>query len=341
MPDINNYIDGAKSRASVVRLRTWTLTLAILVCLGFYLVVSVTTKQAISWIDFALLSIMQIVVYSIYFPDGDLYGQRSPRYLSNKKAYNEKAADINKNKQISQLREYCKYEFEERKKAHILNQCGILGITLEELDTLKQKTEDEIEKIESIVVKYLENGEEREKIVTFSKKKKKILKKLLFEPIPVEENHPETIMSAVENKRNKAIRDGSVSYKTLSYVKKVIKAVVIGGIFAYIGYKAKDGFGIAEIVTMCMYVTTMFSTAVMAYAAGENCSKVYKATFYLELANFIDGFTEWLIKNSPSITKEESVIVMQQDFQPFLTEENKEPESLKEQHIEDKTSVER
>ena len=346
MSEVDKYLEKARARASVVRLRTWTLTIAILLCLLFYLVVSVTTKQKINWIDFALLSIVQIVIYSIYFPDGDLYGQRDSRYVNNKKAYNLKASNINKNKQITQLREYCKVEFEERKKTYILNQCGFLGITLEELELLKQKTESEIDALTSLSVKYLEKGEEKEKLIIFSKRKKRILKRLLFKPIPIEENFPETIMSAIESRGNKAIRDGSVTYKAISYTKKVIKAVVIGGIFAYIGYTVKDGFGIAQIVAVSMYITTMFTTAVMAYSAGENCSKIYKATFYLELANFIDGFSEWLDRTSPHIETQQITIHMAepiekpiQQAEPIIHAEPIEEEKLTE--VEEIEEIER
>ena len=116
---------------------------------------------------------------------------------------------------------------------------------------------------------------------------------MIFKELPVEPNHPETIMSAVENNGTKAVKDGSVAYKTHSYIRKALQAVVIGGIFAYIGYTVRDGIGIAEIAQIFMYLTSLFSTAVMSFSSGETCSKVYKSHFYVDLVNFIDGFNEW------------------------------------------------
>lgn len=135
----NKYIDGTKQRLHIVRLRTWGVTLAIMVALIFYFLVNVTTKQAINWVDFVLLCTVQIVCHSLYFPDGDLYGQKDETFLSNKNNYNDKAEAINQNKNISRLREYCKIEYEERKKRYIANECAIIGITEEELELLKQK----------------------------------------------------------------------------------------------------------------------------------------------------------------------------------------------------------
>lgn len=293
MAEENKYLNATKNRLTTVRLRTWTLTLAIVVSLIFYLLVNVTTKQEVNWVDFILLCTLQIVVYSLYFPDGDLFGQKDNAFISNKKAYNEKATEINQQKQIAKLREYCKAEYEERKQRYILNELGKLEMTQEELELLKEKTEKEIKELDYFEVKEKVNGEEKSKLIFFSKYKKKILYNLLFKPLPIEENHPETIMSAVENDGNKAIKDGSIAYKTQSYIRKVLMAVVVGGVFAYIGYTVRDGFGWVEIVSICMYLTTLFTTAVMAFTSGETCSKVYKSHFYLDLANFIDGFNEW------------------------------------------------
>lgn len=289
----NEFVSSTKQRVQTVRLRTWTLTLAILISLALYILVNVTTKQSINWIDFALLCTMQIIVHSIYFPDGDLFGQKDKAFINNKTAYNLKASDINEKKEIASLREYCNYEFEERKERYVANQCGLIGITLDELELLKQHDEKYILELEKFETREIVDGKEKSRLIFFSKKKRKILYDLIFKPLPVEKNHPETIMSAVENNGNKAIRDGSISYKAHSYIRKVLTAVVVGGIFAYIGYTIRDGFGFAQVVQICMYITTLFTTAVMAFTSGETCSKVHKSHFYLDLANFIDGFNEW------------------------------------------------
>ena len=298
MRESENFKRATKQRVETIRLRTWTLTLAILISLALYLLVNVTTKQSINWIDFVLLCTMQIIVHSLYFPDGDLFGQKDTAFINNKSAYNEKASEINEKKEIANLRKYCNYEFEERKQRYIQNQCGLIGITLEELELLKQHDEKYILELQSFETKEIVNGEEKSRLIFFSKHKRKILYNLIFKPLPVEKNYPETIMSAVENNGNKAIKDGSISYKAQSYIRKILTAVVVGGIFAYIGYTLRDGFGFAQVVQICMYVTTLFTTAVMAFTSGETCSKVHKSHFYLDLANFIDGFNEWNSKTN-------------------------------------------
>lgn len=293
MANENKYVDATKQRLTTIRLRTWTLTLAIIVALVFYFLVTITTKQAISWVDFVLLCTVQILCHSLYFPDGDLFGQKDKAYISNKESYNDKASAINQNKEIAKLREYCKVEYEERKQAYILNECATIGITLEELEILKQKPEKEIKKIKSFETKEIIDNKEKSKLIVFSKYKRKKLYALIFKALPVEENKPETIMSAIEINGNKAIKDRSIAYKTHSYIRKIMQAVIVGGIFAYIGYTLRDGIGFAEIVQIIMYLTTLFTTAVISFTSGETCSRVYKSRYYLELSNFIDGFNEW------------------------------------------------
>lgn len=289
----NKYVSETKTRLISVRLRTWTLTLAIVVTLIFYFLVNVVTRQAINWIDFVLLCILQVTVHSMYFPDGELFGQKDKSFIDNKKAYNDKADDLNLKGEFKKLREYCKYEYEERKKAYIIKECSFIGITPEELEDLKQKDTKHIKKLKIYETSEEVNGEIKSRIVFLTRKKRKHLKNLLFKPLPVEENHPETIMSAVENNGIRAIKDGSITYKAQSYIRKILTAIVIGGIFAYIGYTMRDGFGFTQVVSISMYLTTLFTTAVMAFTSGETCSKVYKNHFYIDLANFIDGFNEW------------------------------------------------
>lgn len=286
----NKYFNGAKDRMETVRLRTWTLTLAIIVTLVFYFLVTVTTKQTINPIDFVLVVVVQIVINSIYFPDGDLFGQKDPTYIANRDAYNESANEISLNKKIVRLREYCKIEFEERKKRYILTECSAIGIELNEYETLKGLSEEEIKNLKSYE---FTQKDKKTNVVVFSKYKRKKLYNLLFKKLPVEKNYPETIMSAVENNGNHAVKDGSIQYKKHFYIRKVLMAIVIGGIFAYIGYTVRDGIGIAEITSISMYLTTIFTNAVMSFTGGETCSKVYKNNFYIGLTNFITGFFEW------------------------------------------------
>lgn len=300
-----NYIErghkALKERAETIRLRTLTLTGVLLVALVLYFLVSVTTGGDINWIDFIILSAITILMHYIYFPDGKLFGEKNPQFIQNRDAYNEKAGAVNDNKHIGKLREYCVIECNRRKEQYIVNELGAIGITHEEFEYFKTLDKQEILSMQK--VELTTNGETR--TLFFSPTKKKRLAKLLFKELPIEPNTPETIMSAVENSGYGAIKDKSIGYERRSHLKKFFMAIVVGGISAYIGFKVKDGFSLATIVSIFSFLTSMFSTAVVSYTSGETTIRVYKNRFYLELCNFLDGFNEW-VSSQPQAESEQT-----------------------------------
>lgn len=287
-----------KSRVSAVRLRAIVVTVGIIFGLILYIFVNLITKQAMSWIDFCLLVVLQYLVYATYFPEGELYGERDEKYIKNKDAYNDKATLVNEEHKINKLREFCKVDYQRRIQTYIENECGALDITLEELEQLKVLKEEQFVKIKKekqySFKTYDEKGEVKsEKIMPISRHKYKRLYNLIYKPLPVEENHAETIMSAVENNGYKAISNGSKSFKSINFILKAFQVVLTAVILAYIGYQARDGVGLEEIFRMFMYLFTIVANATTAYTTGETCTKVYKTRFYIELCNFIDEFREW------------------------------------------------
>lgn len=279
----------SKNRFEVIRFRTFFLTVTILITLIFFFLVNIGKSEKFDFIEFALICTVQLVIYYVYFPDGDLFGQQNQVYIANKKIYNEKAAQINQNGLMSKLREFCKYDFEVRKERYINNNLGYIGITKEEFEILKQKNENFIKTLKSYEFK----NDEKTKIVYFDKQKRKTLYNLIFKKIPIEENCSETILSATENNGSNAIKDGTKIYKKITFISRFLKVVMIGGILAYISYTFKDGIGISEITQILTYLTAIISNAIMSFNAGEKCSRVYKNQFYVELSNFIDEFNEY------------------------------------------------
>lgn len=311
---MNNYKNAIGHKALSLRTRTWTLTLALAIALILYFAVQVVARDSINWIDFLFLLAIIMLSHSIYFPDGELFGQTGEVFTNNRTTYNGKASRINRLMIIGKLRNYCEIEYEERKAKYISNECGAVGITLDELELLKQKTKKEIKALE--VWEVFEQDKEHSKLIIFSKQNNRRLRKLLFRPIPVEKNNAETILSAVDNDMNKAIKDGSVTFKKKAFLRKFLMATLVGGLLAYIGYTFRDGFGFEQIVQIFIYLTSMFSTSVLAFNSGETCSKVHKNLFYVELANYIDGFFEWA-----GIQPEEEAEVKEEVIEQQVVEE--------------------
>ena len=103
------------ARVKAVRLRTWLVTATIVVTLTLLLFVNFGWSE-FSLVDFVCLSIIQIMAHVSYFSDGESFGTTDPLFIKNKEAYNSKANAINENRETAKLREYCDYEYEERKR---------------------------------------------------------------------------------------------------------------------------------------------------------------------------------------------------------------------------------
>mgnify|MGYP003315032028 CR=1 FL=1 len=209
-----------KVKISAVRTRTWVLTATILVATAFYLFVQVVWGKEVNLVDFVMLATIQVLTHCGYFPDGELFGTTGETYKANHDAYNTKATAINDGHNVGALRKYCKVEYERRVADYVRAECGAMGITETELAELQKLSPKEVAK--------LTRWEFDGKLFYFTKQKRRRLSALLFKKLPIEPNSVDTILSAVEKDNAKAIKDGSVAYKTRQYVARFIKAFVIG-----------------------------------------------------------------------------------------------------------------
>lgn len=301
MVDSNEIKKETISRVKSLRIRTIILTLALVGCIAFYCLMQWIITGEINVVGLVISAIIQISTHFAYFDDGLIYGEKDDVYKANRTAYNNKADKINENKQFNQLREYCKVEFEQRKKRYVDAKLSYIGITHEEFEELKHKSIEEIKNIE----KFEFDG----RIMFFTKKRRKALYNLIFNEIPIEENEPEFIMSAVSFNKSKAISDGSTGYETRAHIIKILWATVVACFLAYISFTFKT-FGWENLVEMGVYLITMIITAVFSYTAGEKGTKVYKSKFYNELSMFLDGFNTWyetLPKNDENLFDKQEV----------------------------------
>lgn len=293
MASENIYINGAKHRLQAVRLRTWIITFTILISLAFWIVLSVTTRDTISWIDFIMLCIVQTLGHFAYFPDGEAFGQTDKRYLANKENYNVLASKINSDDKYYRLRDYCSYEFEERKAQYINTMLGYVGITEKEFEEIKLMNERQIKDLKEFEITEKVKGEETKRLVHFNKHKRKILQDLIFKPLPVQRNEADTIVSGKETAITEKVADHSESEKKKTHGAKIVKIVLLGLLLAYITWNIRDGFGLSDVARLITYIGSLLITAIMSFTSGERIQKIYKTEFYIELAQFIERFYEW------------------------------------------------
>ena len=286
------------SRVRTIRLRTWTLSLTIIVLLALYIFVTLSIKSRIDWIDFAITAFIQISTHFAYFPDGERYGESDKLFIAARKAYNENAARITRDSSVEKLREFCDHDFADRKERYICDSCGKIGISYDEYKELSQKSKKELSKIE-----VFEFGGRK---IHFTYRRRRALIKIIYGRNPVKPNSPDTILSAVDRDYSENIKDDSAAYKRRKHAIKLFRSIVVGGILAYIAYNTRDGLSLAAIIKSCVFIGSMITTAVSSYISGEKASREYKKKFFVELSIFIDKFFSWQKMAPTVVTEEES-----------------------------------
>lgn len=279
-----------KDKTSSLRLRTIILTSALIIGIIFYSLFQWIINDSLDITGLIIAGTLQLLTHFSYFEDGKIYGQRDNVFELNKKAYNDKANKVNDEKQFAKLKIYSRIEYEERKSRYLNAKFSLIGISNEDFELLKQKSEKEIKKLK----KFENNG----KIIFFTKKRRKALYNLIFKPLPIEPNEPEYIMSAVSFEKSRAIKDKSSNFEKIIHTKTILKVTILAVFIAYVGITLKN-FSWVNIIDMFFYIIVVITTAIFSFSYGEKYTKIYKCNFYNELTMFLDGFFEYL-ENNPN-----------------------------------------
>lgn len=288
----NIEIKGArvKYKSTIIRIPTILFSFLMVGTLTIYFLVSVQFGSQLDVANFLLLGTMEVATFYLYYPDGQLKGQNSERYLNNKNVYNTKASKVNAKRQVKNLQAYCVVEYKERIKEHIETELGYCDLDYNDYLYLKQNcSEKELKKSTQIEI----DG----KMVFLDKNKKKRLHRLLFERMPVNPNNSRTILSAVESNSQSAITDKSKKDKSLSQMRMVFKVLSIAMFSGYMIVNARDGLTLTAIAQLVLDLFAIFLVAITSYMQGENNQKTYKANFYMDLSIFLDNFYEWLLSD--------------------------------------------
>lgn len=273
------------ARVKIIRLRTWTLTLTITALLILYIFVTIGVNSKLQWIDFAITASIQIITHFAYFADGERYGETDALYISARRNYNTNASYVMTESSVEKLRDYCEVDYENRKSDYIKDTCSKLGILVSELE--------EISKMPAREIRRLKKWESNGTTIYFDMAKRRTLKKLVFGKNPVEKNHTSTVLSAIDRDYVEAIKDGSKKYRSGRHIYRLLRSVVVGGVFAYIGFCMRDGLSFEAVVKSAAFMGSMICSAISSYIAGERASREYRKQFYLELSLFLASFFSW------------------------------------------------
>lgn len=288
-----SVVSGASARMKVIRLRTWAITITTLALLVFYIFITLGLNETISWIDFAITAAIQLTSHFSYFYDGERYGETDKLFLSARDDYNERANRVLNAEGVGDqedLREFCKWDFESRKKEYYTVECGKLNsLSLAEFDVLRQMGKEEIKGLEEWEKP---SGEK----IHFTKKQRARLAKLIFNPCPVRPNEPSTILSAVDADPTKNIRNGQKGAEKFAHGKRLFMTFGVSIFIGYLAIGTREGSLFSGIVRAAIFIGTLIMSSVSAYIQGERATKEYKKNFYIELTTFLSRFQSWIAR---------------------------------------------
>ena len=279
-----------KYKNTIIRIPTILFSILMVGTLAVYFLVNVNFGSTLDVANFILLGTMEVATFYLYYPDGQLKGQNSERYINNKSVYNAKASKVNAKRQVKNLQAYCVVEYKERIKEHIETELGYCDLDYNDYLYLKSHiSESELKKAKELEIEG--------RMVYLDKNKKARLTRLLFRKMPVSANNSRTILSAVETNSQSAIRDKSKKDKALSQFRMVLKVASIAFFSGYMLITSRDGITLTMIAQLVLDLFAIFLVAITSYIQGENNQKQYKANFYMDLSIFLDNFYEWLLSD--------------------------------------------
>lgn len=279
-----------KYKNTIIRIPTILFSILMVGTLAIYFLVNVSFGSTLDVANFILLATMEVATFYLYYPDGQLKGQNSERYLNNKMVYNTKASKVNAKRQVKNLQAYCVVEYKERIKEHIETELGCCDLDYNDYMYLKSHiSEKELKKAKELEIEG--------RMIYLDRNKKKRLIQLLFRKMPVSANNSRTILSAVETNSQAAISDKSKKDKVLSQFRMAVKVASIAFFSGYTLITSRDGITLNTIAQLVLDLFAIFLVAITSYIQGENNQKQYKANFYMDLSIFLDNFYEWLLSD--------------------------------------------
>lgn len=279
-----------KYKNTIIRIPTILFSVLMVGTLAIYFLVNVSFGSTLDVANFILLATMEVATFYLYYPDGQLKGQNSERYLNNKMVYNTKASKVNAKRQVKNLQAYCVVEYKERIKEHIETELGCCDLDYNDYMYLKSHiSEKELKKAKELEIEG--------RMIYLDRSKKKRLIQLLFRKMPVSANNSRTILSAVETNSQAAISDKSKKDKVLSQFRMAVKVASIAFFSGYTLITNRDGITLNTIAQLVLDLFAIFLVAITSYIQGENNQKQYKANFYMDLSIFLDNFYEWLLSD--------------------------------------------
>ena len=252
-----------------------TLTLIVFVNMDINLV-----NDKHFWTTTLIGTFLSILAIIFWLPSGKEYGAKDKAYISNKKAFDDKANAISNNQQFEKLDKFCTYKNEKRRYEKIVKMLNKVVLDV----TVLGKFND----VESVVAD-----------TKLNKQQKKVLIHLLTKQVYVKELTSFQITTGIDDAKDENYRNTEKLHQTLFMIRKVVFGIFTSAFLASIIITEKN-IGIAEITQLCLWLISIITNIFFSFLKGINLIRVDRNRYYIKMANLLCEFDEWLAKECPN-----------------------------------------
>jgi hypothetical protein len=273
-----------KERGRYVGFTAWLTTSSLSIAVILLVFLGIGQGKGLDLVFFLLMFLVQGIMTATWLPEGKKYGERNALFMEIQKAYNAKIDRIIEEELITNLGEYCNYDFGVRYRNYFTKMLGRVGLSYDVFEKVKNLS------VKNFIVGEMVVGGDK---FTFNKIQIKTLKTLIFKPCPIQANSVETIMGGSENSEIYGIRDWSKFYEKRYLGVRGGFMIITAIITAFLGLKITEGVTMMMWIQAVLLLGGIVLSLTSAFLTGEKSKTVYKREFYIDATNFLDGFYEW------------------------------------------------
>jgi len=305
----DEIISRVKERGRLVSLSAWLSTTVVTIGIVAMVLLGVESKNSLDLVFFVMMLITQGIITFTWLPEGKSYGERNTLFNDTRTAYNGKVNQVFQKEISMELKEFCDYDFEVRKKNYIVRTLGKASLTLEDLERCRELPESDFYDRVLFWKKFKkwEDKQFGEEEITYNRMQVKVLYMLIFKPLPVQPNNMETIIGGATVNDVKRISDTTSKFLNKYLGGKFGLVIAMSILTAYLGLRLAQGISLQAILQAIMLIIAAVTSLTSSFLTGERAITVNKRGYYVDASNFIDRFFEWHNKNERRAIEEPQI----------------------------------
>lgn len=291
----DEIIENVKERGRTVSLSAWLSTSIVTIGIVAMVLLGVESKDSLDLVFFVLMLVSQGIITTTWLPEGKQFGETKPLFMQTRSAYNGKVNDVISRQISMELKDYCDYDFEVRKKHYKMRMLARAALDFNDLDKVAEMQENEFYDKFLFWKKFKAWDKKKvgEDEISLNKLQVRVLYTLIFKPLPIQANNVETIIGGATVSEVNPVKDTTSKYINKWLGGKFGILIVMSLITAYLGLRLAQGITLQAILQAIMLIMAVVTSLTSSFLTGERAITIHKRSYYVDASNFIDRFFEW------------------------------------------------